>query len=169
MMTQHQFGLIILLLVAIGVIATPPLLVPALLFGGPSLIIYGGRRIGRRQRWSLRRQLLIAVLGLAVWAFWAYSPRLIVPPPPDFSPSEVRLAAKAERQVRGSLDTWNDWVLRMDVTQVVREPEKDRICVVGYSFFYLPMFRYEVFFNRDPSDPVSGGGTARPWPWPCLP
>lgn len=142
------------------------LVVPALLLGGPILIIYGSRRLGH---WSLRQQLLTAMVGLAVWAFWAYSPRLIVPPQPSFSPAEARLATRAEQQVRGSLDSFNELVMRMDVTQVVREPEKDRICVVGYSFFYLPVFRYEEFFNRDPSDPLSGGGTARPWPWPCLP
>jgi hypothetical protein len=166
MTKKRWFSLFVLLLVTIIFITTPLLLTVTLTLGGPILIIYGSRRIGRWRCWSRRQQLVILIVGLALWAVWAYSPRLIVPPQPYFSPSEARLAAKAEQQVHGSLDSWNDWGMRMDVTQVVQGPEKDRVCVVGYTLFYLPVFRYEVYWYH--SGPVAGGGTRRPWPWPCL-
>jgi energy-coupling factor transporter transmembrane protein EcfT len=168
-MTQRGFNLFVLLLMTVVVIViaidTPPFVV-TLTVGGPILIIYGSWRIGRRRRWSRWQRIAITLVGLALWALWAYSPHFIVPPQPKFSPSEASLAAKAEQQVREKLDSWNDWVVRMDVTQVVQGPEKDQVCVVGYTLFYLPVFRYEVYWYH--SGPVSGGGTRRPWPWPCL-
>lgn len=166
MIRQRRFRLFVLLLVAVIVITTPLGLLLALAVGGPVLIIYGSWRIGRRRGWSRGQQMIIAIVGLALWAVWAYSPRLIVLPEPYFSPSEARLAAGAERQVRGHLDSWNDSVMRMDVTQVVQGPEKDQVCVVGYTLFYLPLFCYEVYWYH--SGPVAGGATLRPWPLPCV-
>jgi MFS family permease len=163
---QRRFRLSVLLLVAIIVITTPLGLLLALTVGGPILIIYGSWRIGRRRGWSRGQQMVITIVGLALWAVWAYSPRLIVLPQPYFSPPEARLAAEAERQVRAHLDSWNDSVMRMDVPQVVQGPEKDQVCVVGYTLFYLPLFRYEVYWYH--SGPVAGGATLRPWPLPCV-
>ncbi|MFQ6059404.1 MAG: hypothetical protein ACE5MB_11070 [Anaerolineae bacterium] len=141
------------------------LALPALALGGPILVILGSQLVGRWRRWSRRQQVITAIAGLALLAFWALSPRLIALPRPDFQFQQARLAAEAEQNVRGHLDSWNAWVLRMDITQVVQGPEKDQVCVVGYTLFYLPLFRYEVYWYH--SGPVAGGATLRPWPLPC--
>lgn len=39
--------------------------------------------------------------------------------------------------------------------------------VVGYTLFYIPVFRYEVYWVHSSS--VDGGGIYRPWPLACLP
>ena len=167
MTSERLWPLLVGLLVAIVVIAIPPLLVVALALGVPLGLILGVRHMGRHRHWSGRRRLVLTCLGLILWALWGYSPHLITPSRPEFSPEQARLAARADRDVREHLDSWNEWVMRMDVTQVVQEAEKDRVCVVGYTLFYIPMFRYEVYWDRSSNE--AGGGTYRPWPLTCLP
>ena len=164
MKTQRGFRLFILLLVAIIVITMPPFFVPGLAVGGSILIIIGIRYAGQRHGWPRWSQVVATATGLALLAIWAVAPCFVAPPRHTFPSEQAQLAVMAEQEVHGQLDSWNALALHVVTQRVVEVPDGYRTCTTGFSYFYAPLFRYDIHWDhqRRPR-----GGSLQPWPLPC--
>ncbi len=109
---------------------------------------YGWPRRSRRAR--LTFVLLVAILP------WALLPRYLNPPQPTASGEELRLAVNARRAAESTYDLVGLWVQRLaleDVRPAIVEIETEggavetrveRVCLRGYTYFYLPWRRYRI-------------------------
>ncbi len=109
---------------------------------------YGWPRRSRRAR--LLFVLLVVILP------WALLPRYLNPPQPTASGKELRLAVNARRAAESTYDIVGLWVQRLaleDVRTASVEIETEggnisalaeRVCLRGYTYFYLPWRRYRI-------------------------
>lgn len=159
-----DFVLLLILLTTISLVFVLPMFSVPVIVGGPVALILGVRYMGRRRSWPRWLTLLTAMTGLALLGIGASAPRYFPPSRPQFSPDKAQLAARAEEELRGQLDSWNNAVFHIITQRVVEVPDGYRTCTVGISYFYLPLFRYEI---RLSDEGWPRGGTFRPWPEPC--
>ncbi len=108
-------------------------------------------------RWSERplRLRLLFVLLLMVLP-WAVTPRFILPPQPQISGEEARLAINARRAAEFTYRITGLWVQRLAledvrVLPVVNADERDlvnqvggQVCLRGYTYFFMPWRHYRI-------------------------
>jgi hypothetical protein len=137
---------------------------PALSLGGPALVLATIRLMSNRWSWSGWQRLVTAATGLVLLSIWALAPYWIAPTRLETVPQHAQLVDMSERELRAQLDSWNVLALQVATQRIVEEPEGYRTCVVGYSYFYIPLFRYELRWDKVG---VLRGGSALPWPLAC--
>jgi hypothetical protein len=108
-------------------------------------------------RWeqrSWRSQLLFVLMTM--FLPWALAPRLINPPQPNITGEAARLATNARRAAEFTYGVTGLWVQRLAIEDVqILDPDADpslesvnrvggRVCLRGYTYFYLPWRRYRI-------------------------
>lgn len=106
-----------------------------------------------RRGWRARL-LFIFVVGVLPWALL---PRIINPPEPQATGEELRLAINAQRSAEFTYRITGAWVQRLaleDVRSVAQDPDApaqlldeeqaSRVCLRGYTYFYIPWRRYRI-------------------------
>lgn len=111
---------------------------------------------------SLRLRLLFVVV-VAILP-WAVLPRVINPPQPDMVGEDLRIAINGRRAAEFTYRITGLWVLRLALEDVKRispqqlSPESaaqvNRVCLRGYTWFFIPWRRYRVDLDATGSAPV---------------
>ncbi len=92
---------------------------------------------------------MVILAGLLSLVFlvtlWCYSPlRLILPfARSHLTPEESRMGLFAIEEAYGHPDSWKPLIRQMTIDSVVYDSESDcwRVCLTGYTSFYLPIVR----------------------------
>ena len=126
---------------------------------------------------SLRARLLFA-FAVAVLP-WALLPRVFNPPQPVTTGEDLRLANNARRQAEFTYDITGLWVQRLALEDVEpldanalpvaanAEKSRRRVCLRGYTYFYLPWRRYRIELEPSGVSAVKDGLTEIPLAGSC--